>query len=369
MRSRLSIVSLSIFLSACSGFLEPKQNQQQSRIQINIIQKQVEKLNSSDKKRIYRSIKNEIQLHKQKGDEATVAGYNYDAVNAYELVNFYEGYYAIPAKKISSLKKNAKIKSKYHYKEALKYLKKDKRRALHELNLVMMNNPHYKDTQELIKKIKSDREIVKFINSLKIDLEIKVANCRGSLKDLQAINSSLKELAKYEYSNETIEKAKRVLKKYNKSLLKEAIALYKKGELQQAKRKFRALLTIYHNDKAAIRYLEKIRYKQSKKENMAYAKKSLNEKHYLDAIEYANRVLLLDPKSTEAQKIVKEARKEAQAAVDNFIHEGKKFYNIRYLDRAKEYFEKALEIDKTNNTALIYHKKIERQLQTIKSLE
>ncbi|WP_457745838.1 hypothetical protein [Sulfurimonas sp.] len=368
MMTKLFLLLLALFLSACGGYMQQEQTPQ-SRIQINIIQKQVERLNSSDKKRIYRSIKNEIRLHKEKGDEATLAGHNYNAVNAYELVNFYEGYHAIPARKISSLRKNAKIKSRYHYKQALKYLKKNKKRALHELNLVMMNNPHYKDAKQLLEKIKRDRTIVKFINSLKIDLEIKVSNCRGSLKDLQAINKSLKELSKYEYSNETIDKANRVLKKYNTSLLKDAIKSYKKNKLKVAKKKFSAILSIYHNDPKATIFLEKIRFKQSKKENLAQARQSLQEKRYLDAIEYANKVLLLDPKCHDAQILIQEARQEAKRAVDYFIREGKKYYNIRYLDRAKIYFEKALEIDKTNNTALIYHKKIERQLQTIKSLE
>ncbi|QOP45562.1 tetratricopeptide repeat protein [Sulfurimonas paralvinellae] len=361
---------LLIFLTACVP-LEKKHTTvvQKKQIHITKLNKEVKELDSHDKRLIYKSIKNEIRLHRKMGNEDYKYGYYYDAIKAYELVNFYEGYPAIPLQKIKEIKVEAKKRAYIHYQNAKKYLYKDKKRALIELNSVMMNNPEYKNTQELYSKLRNDRAMRIYIHSLENSLETKLINNKGSYQELKAIKNSLNNLAKYDYKNTSLQKARELLREQKEILLKNAIAIYKKGNLKQAKQKFLEILSIYPDDVTAEKYMQRIAFKQSKKHNLAMAQKALKQNNYLESIDYAKKVLQLESQNRQAKQIIAKANKRAKEAVNRLVNEGKRYYNSKNLDQAKQCFEKALKIDKTNNTSLIYHKKIQRQLRTIKSLQ
>ena len=361
---------LLVFFSGCVN-LEKYQKNPAEKKEIRIIKlnKEVKKLDSHDKRLIYKSIKNEIRLYHQKGDEEYKNGYYHDAAKSYELVNFYEGHNAISKEKINNIKAEAKRRAYLHYKLAKQYLKKDKKRALIELNTVMMNDPDYKDTKELYEDLRNDRAMRIYINALENSLETKLINNKGSYRELKAIQNSMNNLAQYDYKNKSLQKARELFRRQKSILLKNAIAIYNKGELTQAKRKFLHILSLYPDDATAQKYMERIAFKQSKKHNLAMANKALKQNNYLEAISFAKKVLQLEPRNSEAKKIIATANKKAKAAVKKLVSEGKRYYNNKNLDQAKQCFEKALKIDKTNNTSLIYHKKIQRQLQTIKSLQ
>jgi len=342
---------------------------QKKEIHITKLNKEVKELDSHDKRLIYKSIKNEIRLYHKKGDADYKNGYYYDAAKAYELVNFYESYNAINPKKINNIKAKAKRRAYQHYQNAKKYLKTDKKRAIIELNSVMMNNPKYKNTKELYDKLRNDRAMKIYINTLENTLETKLINNQGSYAELKSIQKSLNNLARYDYKNKSLQKARELLRRQKNVLLKNAIAIYKKGELKKSKHKFIEILSLYPEETTAQKYMTRIAFKQSKKHNLSMANQALQQNHYLQAIAYAKKVLQLEPYNKEAKKIILTADKKAKAAVRKLVSEGKRYYNSKNLDQAKECFEKALQIDKTNNTSLIYHKKIQRQLRTIKSLQ
>jgi hypothetical protein len=361
---------LLIFLTAClplkQGAATPKQKK---KIHINKLNKEVKELDSHDKRLIYKSIKNEIRLYHQKGDEDYKNGYYHDAAEAYELVNFYEGYPAISRQKIANIKAIAKQRAYLHYKKAQKYLRRDKKRATIELNSVIMNDPNYKDAQELYDELINDRAMHIHINALENSLETKLINNQGSYQELKAIQKSLNNLAKYDYKNTSLQKARDLLRSQKNILLKDAISIYKKGNLKKAKQLFVRILSLYPDDTTATNYMERIAFKQSKKHNLAMAKKALKENNYLESISHAKKVLRLEAQNKEAREIIATANRRAKTAVKKFVNDGKRYYNNKNLDQAKQCFEEALKIDKTNNTSLIYHKKIQRQLQTIKSLQ
>ena len=355
-----------IFLSGC---MPSSSNQAEPVTEIVLLSQKVQRLNAHDKQLIYRSIQDEINIYSEKGDEAYEAGYNYDAVTSYELVNFYEGYNTIPLAKINEIKKLAAVQSTYHYKQALSYDKTEKKKALIELNKVMINNPEYKDTKERLSELKSNRDIKIFLNSMENSLQMKLLNNNGDIKELKSIDYSLKNLLKYDYQNETALKAKETLKEYHNTLLKEAIELYNKGNLYKAKTKFNSILSIYKKDQTTLQYLEKIKVKNNKARNIKLAQEFINQKEYIKSMEYAKEVLRIDPNNKEAQKIIITAKEESKKEVSNLIYIGKRHYNNKNLDKARESFNEALKLDPFNNTALIYSKKIERQLETIKSLQ
>jgi Tfp pilus assembly protein PilF len=358
-------------MSACVNLQkEDVTPSQKKEIHVIRLNKEVKELDSHDKRLIYRSIKNEISLHSKKGDEDYKNGYYHDAINAYELVNFYEGSNTIPIDKIERMKKVAKYRAKIHYKNAQKYLKsEDKRKALIELNSAMMNNPNYKDTKRLYNNLKDDRALKIYINGLENRLETKIINNKGSFEELKSIQNSLKNLAKYDYKNESVEKARELLRREKSRLLRNAIDIYKQGKLIKAKKNFSKILSIYPYDDTATKYMQEIAFKQSKKHKLFLAHQALQSNEYLKAIEHAKQVLQLEPRNKEAKEIIQSAKKKAKDAVNRYVRDGKRYYNNKNLDQAKECFEKALKIDKTNNTSLIYHKKIQRQLQTIRSLQ
>jgi len=358
---------LTLFL--LTGCIEYSQNKPEPKTEIVLLSQKVQELNSHDKQLIYRSIQDEINLHNEKGDEAYEAGYNSDAIIAYELVNFYEGYNTIPLSKIKEIKKTAKTKSIYHYKQALLYEKKDNKRAVAEFNKVMINNPKYKDADERLSKLKDSRSMKIFINSMENSLQMRLLNNRGTIKDLKNINYSLNGLLKYDYKNETALKAKATLKEYHQVLIENAIDSYNKGNLYKAKVRFNSILSIYKKDQTSIDYLKKIKIKNSKKLNIKLAQNALNNREYINSIKYAQKVLNSDPKNVKAKKILIIAKKESKKEVANLLYIGKRHYSNKNLDKAQKSFNAVLKIDPYNNTSLIYSKKIERQLKTIKSLQ
>ncbi len=352
-----------------SGCIETSTNQPEPIKEIVLLSQKVQKLNAQDKQLIYRSIQDEINLYNEKGDEAYEAGHNHDAITSYELVNFYEGYNTVPLSKINKIKKKAAVKSAYHYKQALIYNKKEKKKALIEFNRVMMNKPDYKETNKYLSELKSNRDIKIFLNSMENTLQMKLLNNNGTIKDLQSINNSIQILAKYDYKNETVLKAKETLKESHKVLLEKAIDTYKQGNLKKAKTRFNSILSIYKKDQTSMDYLNKIETKNKKIFNMKLAQKAIKNKEYINSINYAKKVLKIDPNNKEAKKIIVVAKKESKKEVANLIYIGKRQYNKKKLDKAKESFNAVLKLDPFNNTALIYSKKIERQLRTIKSLQ
>ncbi len=356
-------------LTGCINLEKEQPSPQTKKVYIIKLNKEVQELNAEDKQHIYKSIKKGIAHLNKKGNNIYRYGYYYDAIKAYELVNSYAGYYAIPLSKINNMKTIAKVKSKEHYINARRYIAQDKKKALQELNTVMMNNPHYKDTKKLYTALKNESKIRIFINSLENKLERQLVNNTSSFTNLKSIQKSLDMLAKYDYKNKSVQRARKLLEKERSILVQAALKTYNQGKLHNAKQKFLQILSLYPNDAKAKAYLKKIAFKQSKKENLFQAHKYLQQNEYLTAINYAKKVLQLEPHNVEAKNIIKSAKKKAKEAVAKYVYEGKVCYNNKNLDKAKHCFEKALKIDKTNNTSLIYHKKIQRQLQTIKSLQ
>ena len=138
------ITSSIFFATGCVNLQQDKATpKEKKQIHITKLNKEVRELDTHDKRLIYKSIKHEIQRHRNKGDNDYKYEYYFDAINSYELVNFYEGYSAIPLKKISYMRERAKERSIKHYKIAKKHLTTNKKMALSELNIVMMNNPKY----------------------------------------------------------------------------------------------------------------------------------------------------------------------------------------------------------------------------------
>ena len=354
----LSLSFTLLFFTGC-GFEGPRPTKELSQ--------EVKELKPVDKRVIYRAIRDEIDLYNLKGDEAYTLEYNHDALTFYEMVNFYEGYDYIPRTKIEKIKDDIHTKSIYHYNRAVE--SKDEKVELYELNIVMMNNPDYRDTKELYEKSKLKRKNRIFLNALENSLNMKLLNYEEGLKSISAINKNILKLKKYEFKNKTILKAQELItSRYNKLLL-EAIALYDDKQIQSAKKSFLNLSAIYKNDKESKIYLRKIGLIESKKIKLSKASSALIKENYKSAIFYANKVLNLDPRNKRAKEIISESKRLSNTKVDKLLSEGKYNYKQQKLDKAKNLFSLVLTMDANNSTALLYTKKIDRQLKTINSLE
>ena len=252
----------------------------------------VENLSPDAKKQIYKNVQDEISEQTLKGDSAYKTGYLADAINAYEMVNFYENKAVIPLNTISKIKIQAKNNAKHHYDLALKYYKKDKKRALFEFNAVLKNIPEYKETKIFIKKIKQDPKIKKFISKLENSLQQALSSTKQTTLKLQKINNAYTKLREYDLQNPLLKTPS----------LHTYLLMIKKDKSVQKKKK-------NHKNKGSKEELAKL------------------------------------------------------------LNEGKKNYNNKDLNKALKNFQEILVRYPNNTTALIYVKKIKRQLQTIKSLE
>jgi len=331
------------------------------------IKKETQKLKTTDKKTIYQTIKQEIHKYKKEGDKAYKKGYYSDALQYYKKVNFYENTPVISKSKITYIKQKADKKSKRNYNK-LKYCT-NKKQKLSILNTIMMNNPEYKDSKKLLKKIKDDREIKIFLNHLQNDLYMKIANYQNTTKELKNINTAYKRVVKYDYQNKIAKESEVFLHQEWEKLIKEAKENYEKNHLKTASREFKTISSIYKDDKVSRDYLRKTKAKQNIKTNLIKAQNALNKQHYIEAIELSKTVLDIAPKNEKANTIKLQAQNGCNIEISKLIDSGMKKYEQKNLDGAKHDFVEVLKLDPHNNTSAIYIQKIQRQLKTIKSLK
>jgi len=361
MYKQLTLLTTTIFLfSGCSLYISTSPSSLPSNIQ---------KLNGIQKQIIYKTIQDEISMLCAKGDLAYENGHVYDAITDYEKVNLYKGYSFIPAKKIKDLKNIAAENSILHYKQAMKYLRKDKYRALKEFNLVIVNNPNYKDTKEQHQELKKNEKIKEYISSLESKLKVAMDQKKSTPKYLNNIESASSILAKYEYNNPLIQEAKDILKSEYSSLIEEAIATFNKAAYDRAHDMFKNILSTYANDKTANEYIVKIANIKEVKTQIANAEDALNKEEYVSAFEFANKALLLDETNQKAKNIIDQAHDGLEKRIAILMARGKSNYYKKYLKKAKQNFQEILSIRPGDNTALVYIKKIDRQLKTLSSLQ
>ncbi len=328
-----------------------------------------ENLSPDEKRVIYHSVQDEIEQLTAEGDTLYASGYYMAAAEAYELVNFYEDRAVIPADKIRKIRIRANANGKHYYKRALKYLKKDKKRALHEFNKMMRNDPEYKDGKTRFETLKNDPEIRAYLAKLEKDLQSALNNNMGTAKDLKRINKALDKLKEYDDGNDIAIQAKEIIKAQRSALLNEGVRLYNKGALGKASDKFRLVQSIYKKDRTAEKYLAKISNKNRLGNLLKQAKKALDKESYAQAIETAEAALDIDANSKEAKRILTAARKGYEKQIPDLINQGIDFYGKQDFDQALKAFQAVLIMDPEDNTSLTYIRKIERQLETIKSLK
>lgn len=361
MYKQLTLLTTTIFLfSGCSLYISTSPSSLPSSIQ---------KLNGIQKQIIYKTIQDEISMLSTKGDLAYENGHVYDAITDYEKVNLYKGYSFIPTKKIKSLKNIAAENSILHYKQAMKYLNKDKYRALKEFNLVMVNNPNYKDATAQLQELKQNVKIKEYLSSLENKLKTAIQENKSTPKYLLSIESASSNLSKYEYDNPLIQEAKDILKREYDSLIEDAVATFNKGAYEQAHNKFKTILSTYKDDKTSNEYILKIANVKELKIQIESATEALNKEEYVAAFEFANKALVIDEKNQQAKDIINQAHDGLEKRIATLMLRGKSNYYKKYLKKAKQNFQEILSIRPGDNTALVYIKKIDRQLKTLSSLQ
>lgn len=328
------------------------------------LQEKIKNLEPLQKQIIYSELQSDIHKYKKQSDKAYASGYHAQAIDGYEIVNFYEGRDIIALKK---MKRIAKYNSAYHYKRALACVKTDKKKFIRELNKVMINNPEYKDSKELLNQAKI--EMWKFLSEQENKLYQTLIENTGSVKDLKTLSKEADALRVYEYDNNNVLKADKELDKYYETLLEDSIKKYKSSGITVAKKAFKDFITIYKNDAIAKQYLAKIKAIENKDLNLKEANKALEESQYKQAIEYAKKVLDVEKGNPSANSIIEKAKEESIKQIASLVSMGKLEYNNRNLDKAKKTFEMVLVLDSKNAEALIYYNKIKRQLETIHKLK
>jgi len=325
------VISLFLF-TACMQEQTPR-IKQETKANFQELQNEIKHLDIYQKAKLYQLLQKEINILKEKGDKAYQKEYYYDALQYYTLLNQYTSKEFISQSQLKEIEKIANIKAKEHYQQAIKFLKKNKRRALQEFNYTMMNNPRYKDTKKLYNELLNERDMKIYLNELESSLEEQIVNYKGTYKEFQSIHKIAKLLQSYNYKNSSL--------KYAKEFLENNASKYI-DRLHKEEQKYQYLKQLYQ-------YYKTNDFKKSRI--------------------YANKVLQIEDTNKEAKNILIQIQEKEKKAVLEYINRGKEAYKNKQLEKALNYFKKALDIDKKNKNALIYYKKIQRQLQTIKSLQ
>jgi len=293
---------------------------------------QYKELKAHEKQKIYASVKQEITIQKDKGDLACLNGFYLEALKHYKMVNYYEGYQRISKEKMDTIRAKAKNAAKYHYNLANKYLKqKNYKKALQELNSVLRSDNNYKQSTEQIQKLKKQRDIKIFLTSLQNKLQSALFNDKGDFESIKKIYWAQYKLAQYDVKNPLVSEAQQKIQrsKYVKKLISE---LKENKILQKAQEYFK-------------------------------------NKQYRKSIKLANSLLRENSQNKQAKAILEKAITASKKKVNKDLEVAKMLYEKKQLNEALKVFKDVLKTNPENNTSLIYIKKIQMQLKTIKSLE
>lgn len=321
------------------------------------------------KRSVYNSVQDEIIYRSEEGELHYAQGYYAAAVEDFETVNFYEGRAVIPLSRIKRIAEKGEERSKYYYERGLRVQDSDKKQSLIEFNRMMRCDPKYKDGKTRYEKLKKEKEIHKLLLALEDDLDAKLKKNLQSTAALRSLNQSRETLAQYDDSNPLVIKAEEILQHQRKIKLEKGISLYNDQKYDDASEKFDTVVQFYPSEPTAQRYLDQISIKQETQKRIKLARNAMDQKDYRLAIKYGAKALELDAGNAEARSILDSATKKFEQTVPDLIAKGIGYYNKQEMNNALEIFQSILDADPNNPTAIVYVKKIKRQLETIKSLK
>lgn len=359
-------VAVILFMTGCG---------KQLSLEPAAMESSIKKLEPHEMRLIYRSIQDEIDRQNREGEWASAYGYNAKAVAAYELVNFYEGRTVVPKKKIEALKTKAQAKSKAHYKKAQKYLQEDPKRALKELNTVLKNDPFHTEASAELARLKRSAQLQAYIVSLNERLSSALSYSGYAFKTIEAIDDAMEKVIDYDPESPLVALAAERLEGAYREWNARACAHYDKGRIDKAKKAFGEILSVFEGDPEAKRYLARcngtLELRAAKKaldRELDAAQKALDQGDCASSIKLSKAVLTRSADNAKGKKILARAEQECQQKILEMIRVGAKQYFDKDLDAARRSFKEVLKLDPENSVSLIYSKKIENQLATIKSL-
>jgi hypothetical protein len=353
------ILSILLFFSGCE------------RVFKNYISCDVEelekKLTKDEKKTLYKNIQKEIEQLLDKADTCYAKTYYLEAVQSYELVNFYMGKEFIPKTIINKIKVRINANGKYYYEKASNTPKDKKLQKLFYLNELMKNTPEYKDSEILFMKLRRDEDVKKFLEKDKEKLA-KILQQNNKLENenyIADLNEAIDKIAKYDDADPLVVEAKGILQKARYNLRQSAINLYKLRKFDRAKKKFQAIYEVYKKDRISNEYLQLIELNHELVKMQQQLESTLKRSNYIEAIKIANKILMLDPNNIK----VEEKKELIIKNIPKVFELAKSYYNKQEYTKALAIFEEVLKLDRDNKTSLTYIKKIKAQLKTIKSLK
>jgi len=289
---------------------------------------------------IYQKVLNDVLYYRSYGNETYKQGFYKQTAEAYKKVNFYDGQETYSNEYIKNLENKAKIKGEYYYNLALLAINKNKDKidAMVFLNKMRCNNP-IKAGEKQFKILKEDEKVKSFLLEKEKYVKSAIQNYDKSVKSIGELKKALDELSKYDYFSEVAMEARNIIKNDLSYLVNDTIKIYEKAEYEKARLYFLSLHQVYMNNRTITKYLNLI---SSKK----IIKRPLNVKKNEDL-----------PKEVNEIDISKDL-KEAIA-----------FYDNKDLINARKKFKKILSIEPNHKVALVYIKKIDQQLKTLKKLQ
>ncbi len=319
-------------------------------------------MSSDNKREVYHAVQQEIKEYEREGDLLFSEGYFNDAIKSYEMVNFYEGKSVISKERIKRLKNEAARNAKKHYYRAVQYQKKDKRHALSEYNIVLRNDPTYKDAKVRLESLKKDPAIETFLQSLEKNIRSTLYEDISLTKTLKKLHKAVKDLSFYDDNNHLVLYGKKLITQERKELFRKAVASYNKGRFTQSENYFKRLEALNPKDNTVKQYLEL-------NSILIRAEEALKKEDYTTTLALSKKALNYDPDNKDALKFVELAKKESEKKIPELLDLGKALYEKQDYKKAKTVFQSVLHFDENNNTSLAYIKKIDQQLKTIKSLQ
>ncbi len=326
-------------------------------------------LDRDEKKQLYLSVQNEIEHLVQKGDILYAKKHYADAAEAYEKANFYKGSPVVSTSKIEDLKKRAKANGAYYYARGVKYLKKDKIKALYEFNRMMYNDKDYKNGKELFEELKNDTYIKGFLKTLRDPLEKALNENKTHEVSIKKIDALLQKLTQYDEYDEIALKAQEYIDSKHDDLVNSAVNLFKQGKITEAKNSFDFIESIYVKDKTAEKYLKEIATINTSAKMLSDAQKAFDAGEYDAAMQSVEKVLKISPNDKNALLLAEKIKKENEKKIPELIELGKNYYNKQDFEKALNAFQRVLTYSPEDNTSLTFVKKIKNQIKTIQNLK
>lgn len=317
---------------------------------------------------IYRNMKDKLRNNYRQGIILYKQGKYADALDRFETVQSIDPEYGDVKRYVLITKEALTKKAKEYYEKGMQQKRAGNYdEALDMFNLVLKEDPEYKDTKKQIELIRNSKPVIR-----KLDTALKNANYYYNKKQYQKAYIECLKAKKYNPDNldlfPLMKKTEIALNSKSAPLVDSATGFYNKKNYPEARTRLVKALNLNPWDKEARELLTKCEKKLYLEKEYNTAKEKYNKKDFFAAYDLFSDINEREPGYRDSQRYIDLITNRLSANIPKYYDDGVAYYgNERFAEAIAE-FNKILKINPNHQKALEYKERALAKLELKKSL-